>query len=377
MKLIYQINSLYNPGGMERVVLNKATWLSAHGWEVVIVTTDQGGRPTFYNFPEQIRLHDLGINYSADKGKNIVAHIFSYLKKKQLHKKRLTEFLMAEKADIVDTLYPGESSFIPSIKDGSKKVIELHQSKFFHRQYANKGLKGLIDRFREIMDVRMVKKFDRFVVLTEEDKGYWGDIANMVAIPNSSIAPSGSGSDCSAKRVIAIGRLDYQKSFDRLIQAWKIVCDNSREWELDIYGQGEWKDMLQGMIDQYGIADRCHLRGTTNDISHEYANSSMLVMSSHYEGLPMVMIEAMSSGLPCVSFDFKCGPRDIIDDGVNGLLVKDGDIEGLAEAMLKLINDDELRSSMSVEARKVIGKYNEESVMEKWIKLYSELTGRE
>lgn len=377
MKLIYQINSLYNPGGMERVVLNKATWLSAHGWEVVIVTTDQGGRPTFYDFPEKVRLHDLGINYSADKGKNIVAHIFSYLKKKQLHKKRLTQFLMAEKAYIVDTLYPGESSFIPSIKDGSKKVIELHQSKFFHRQYANKGLKGLIDRLREIMDVRMVKKFDRFVVLTEEDKGYWGSLQNLDVIPNAAIVPEGYESDCSTTRVIAVGRLDYQKSFDRLIQAWKIVCDHTKEWSLDIYGQGEWKDMLQNMIDQYGISDRCHLKGTTNNISQEYANSSMLVMSSHYEGLPMVMIEAMSSGLPCVSFDFKCGPRDIIENGVNGLLVKDGDIEGLAQSMVKLINDDELRTSMSVEARKVIGKYNEESVMEKWIKLYSGLTGKE
>lgn len=376
MKLIYQINSIYNPGGMERVVLNKATWLSAHGWEVVIVTTDQGGCPTFYDFPEQIRLHDLDINYSADKGKNIVAHIFSYLKKKRLHKKRLAKFLMTEKADIVDTLYPGESSFIPSIKDGSKKVIELHQSKFFHRQYANKGLKGLIDRVREIMDVRMVKKFDRFVVLTEEDKGYWGDITNMVAIPNASIVPVGPGSDCTAKRVIAVGRLDYQKSFDRLIQAWKIVCDHTKDWILDIYGQGEWKDMLQNMIDQYGIPDRCHLKGTTNNISHEYANSSMLVMSSHYEGLPMVMIEAMSSGLPCVSFDFKCGPRDIIENGVNGLLVKDGDIESLAGSLMKLMNDDALRASMSVEARKVMEKYNEESVMEKWQKLFSELTGK-
>lgn len=373
MKLIYQINSLYNPGGMERVVLNKATWLSTHGWEVIIVTTDQGGRPTFYEFPEQIRLHDLGINYSADKGKNIVAHIFSYLKKKQLHKKRLTEFLMAEKADIVDTLYPGESSFIPSIKDGSKKVIELHQSKFFHRQYANKGLKGLIDRFRELMDVRMVKKFDRFVVLTEEDKGHWGNLPNIEVIPNAAIVPEGFISDCTARRVIAVGRLDYQKSFDRLIDAWSIVCGRSKKWILDIYGQGEWREMLQAKIDGYGIVDRCRLRGTTANIYQEYADSSILVMSSHYEGLPMVMIEAMACGLPSVSFDFKCGPKDVIDNGVNGVIVHDGDIAGLADALLRLMNSDAERKAMSIEAQKVMTKYSEETIMNKWLDCYSKL----
>lgn len=358
------------------MVLNKATWLVKHGYEVEIVTTDQCGRPTFYEFPKEIKLYDLCINYSADQGKNIVTHIISFLKKRSLHRKRLEAYLMEAKADIVDTLYPGESSFIPSIKDGSKKVIELHQSKFFHRQYANKGLKGIIDRLREIMDVRMVSKFDRFVVLTEEDRTYWGELKNIETIPNAARQASGSKSDCSEKRVIAVGRLDYQKSFDRLIQAWKLVCDSREDWVLDIYGQGEWKDMLQEMIDSMRISERCHLRGTTNSIDEEYAKSSMLVMSSHYEGLPMVMIEAMTCGLPCVSFDFKCGPKDIIEDGVNGLIVSDGDIQGLADAMMRLMDDNHLRRTMSAEAGKVIDKYNEEAVMEKWTKLYSMLTDK-
>lgn len=373
MKLIYHINSLCNPGGMERVVLNKATWLVKHGYEVEIVTTDQGGKPTFYEFPKEIKLVDLGINYSEDKGKNIFAHILSYLQKRSLHRKRLTEYLMSAKADIVDTLYPGESSFIPDIKDGSKKVIELHQSRFFHRQYANKGLKGVIDRMREMADVRMVSRFDKFVVLTEEDRGYWGDLANIETIPNAAIVPAGHISDCNAKRVIAVGRLDYQKGFDRLIGAWKMVCGECREWTLDIYGQGEWKDMLQGMIDGSGLGGRCHLMGTTNDIWSEYEKSSIFVMSSHYEGLPMVMIEAMSCGLPAVSFDFKCGPQDVIRDGVNGLIVRDGDIQGLAEALLKLIKDEETRKAMSIEAQKVSEKYSEETIMQQWQDCFNRL----
>lgn len=370
MKIVYQINSLYNPGGMERVVLNKATWLVQHGWEVCIVTTDQDGRPPFYKFPESIRIVDLGINYTEDKGKNVFAHTISYLKKKKLHRKRLSEFLMTEKADIVDTLYPGESSFIPSIKDGSKKVIELHQNKFFHRQYANKGLKGIIDRIRESMDVRMVKKFDKFVVLTEEDKGYWGNLKNMEVIPNAAIVPDGYVSDCSAKRAIAVGRLDFQKGFDRLIDAWKIVCDNSDEWVLDIYGQGEWKAMLQSKIDDYGIAARCRLQGTTNNIYQEYASSSMIIMSSHYEGLPMVMLEAMACGLPAVSFDFKCGPRDIITNGRNGIIANDGDIRAIADSILFLIKDSTRRMHFGKNAMDIITLYSNSSIMCRWVRLY-------
>lgn len=373
MKIIYHINSLYNPGGMERVVLNKATWLDAHGYEVCIVTTDQNGRPTFYDFPKSIRIVDLDINYSADKGKNIFAHIVSYLKKKRLHEKRLKELLMIEKADIVDTLYPGESSFIPSIKDGSKKVIELHQSRFFHRQYANKGLKGLIDRWREKQDMGMVSRFDKFVVLTEEDKGFWGILPNISVIPNAAIVPDEYLCNVNTKRVIAVGRLDYQKSFDRLIQVWELVCQRIKDFVLDIYGQGEWQDMLQQMIEERGLSERCHLRGTTNNIWKEYAESDMIVMTSHYEGLPMVMIEAMACGLPAVSFDFKCGPRDVIEQGVNGYYVKDGDIAGMAEIMVKVMEEDELRCSLSKEARKVREKYSEERIMKMWVKLFEDL----
>lgn len=370
MKLIYHINSLCNPGGMERVVLNKATWFVRHGYEVEIVTTDQSGKPTFYEFPKEVKLVDLGINYSEDRGKNVFAHILSYLKKRRIHRNRLTEYLMAAKADIVDTLYPGESSFIPDIKDGSIKVIELHQSRFFHRQYANKGIKGVIDRMREMADVRMVSRFDKFVVLTEEDRRYWGNLVNIVTIPNAAIVPAGHISDGSAKRVIAAGRLDYQKGFDRLIQAWKVVCDKCEDRTLDIYGQGEWKDMLQSMIDSCGLGGRCRLMGTTGDIWSEYESSSIFVMSSHYEGLPMVMIEAMSCGLPAVSFDFKCGPKDVIMDGVNGLIVPDGNIQGLAEALLRMIEDEDARRAMSAEAIKVADKYDEETIMHKWQDCY-------
>lgn len=318
MKILYCMCSLYNPGGMERVLLNKVRYLKERmGWDVAVVTTDQHGKPTFYPFPDGVRIIDLGVNYTDDNGKNPVIKTIGYLWRRRKHRKALTELLLKERPDIVDSLYPSESSFIPSIKDGSKKVLELHFNKYFRLQYGRHGLLGLSDRLRTRQDEKIVRKFDSFVVLTEEDKGYWGELPNIETIPNAAITTEASRSDCTAHRVIAVGRLDYQKGFDRLIEAWSIVKEDSEysDWQLDIFGQGEWKDMLERMIQEKGLGDSAHINRPTNDIWNEYARSSMLVMSSHFEGLPMVLIEAMTCGLPAVTFDFKCGPKDLNGDG--------------------------------------------------------------
>lgn len=374
MKLVYCICETYNPGGMERVLLNKVRYLvEQHGYDITVVTTDQNGRAPFYPFPEKVKMVDLGINYSEDNAKGVFTKILNYLRKRRVHRQRLTELLMREKADVVVSLYPSESSFIPYIKDGSKKVLELHFNKFFRLQYNRTGVLGLIDRWRTRQDERIVRRFDRFVVLTEEDKGYWGDMPNIQVIPNAALFMADRYADMSRKRVIAVGRLDYQKGFDRLIDAWQIVCTTGlfQEWRLDIFGQGEWKDMLKARIKEYGLQNSLHLNEPTKEIAKEYADSSMLVMSSNYEGFPMVMIEAMACGLPAVSFDFQCGPKDIIRHGVNGLLVKNGDIQGLADAMMTLMGDEPLRKRMSEEARKVTETYSEEKVMGKWVSLFS------
>ena len=376
MKLIYCIHSLYNPGGMERVLLNKVVWFREHtDWEIVIVTTDQKNRPTFYPFPDGGRMVDLGVNYSDDNGKSLLMKLRGFIKRRQIHKRLLNKLLKEEKPDIVDCFYPGECSFVPSLKDGNKKVMELHQSTLFHHQYNRSGLMGLADKIRAKIDERLVRKFDSFVVLTEEDAEMWGDVPNIKVIPNAAKFIAEGCSNCNEKRVIAVGRLDYQKSFDRLIEAWSLVqqTDKYSDWHLDIFGQGEWRDMLQQMIDERGLQDRVTLNKPTKDIAKEYASSSMLVMSSHYEGFPMVMIEAMACGLSVVTFDYKCGPRDIIDHEINGLLVRDGDIEGLAQALMRLMDDDELRQKMGENARLVVDRYSEEKVMSKWLELYSKI----
>ncbi|MGM9741754.1 MAG: glycosyltransferase family 4 protein [Candidatus Cryptobacteroides sp.] len=393
MKLLYTIHSLYNPGGMERVLLNKIGWLKRNTeWDILVVTTDQKGRDVYFPLSEGVRMVDLGINYSDDNGQSFLRKALGYFRRRRLHRKRLAELLIAERPDVVDCLYPGECSFVPDIRDGSRKVMELHQSKLFHFQYNRSGLMGLADRYRAWADERLVRRFDRFVVLTEEDAQMWGEIPGMRVIPNAArdicdgmrsndvvesslVADSESNMASDARRVIAVGRLDYQKGFDRLIDAWALVKKDGRfaDWRLDIFGQGEWKDMLDRKIRNFGIEKSSRLNAPVKNIAAEYAASSMLVMSSHYEGFPMVMVEAMSVGLPVVTFNYKCGPKDIIDDGRNGLLVKEGDIKGLADAMMSLMVSPATLRRMSVEARKVTEKYSEEKVMGMWVNLYEGL----
>ena len=376
MKLIYCIASVYNPGGMERVLLNKLHWwVQREDYELIVVTTDQAGRPPFYDFPPEVRMIDLGLNYSADNVRSPLAKIFSYFRKRRLHRRRLTELLLQEKADIVVSLYPSESSFIPMIKDGSKKVLELHYCKLFRIQYGRKGLLGMADRFRTWQDERIVRRFDRFVVLTRQDAELWGPLPNLTVIPNAALAVPQIKHQKGTHRVIAVGRLDYQKGFDRLIDAWARLPEHLRQtWRLDIFGQGEWRESLQAQIRRRGIDTSARINAPTQNIFEEYAASDFLVMSSHYEGFPMVMIEAMACGLPVISFDFLCGPRDIIRPGENGLIVPEGDVTALSDAMRHLMKNPETLARMSARAPEVSDTYAETAIMQQWEQLFNAIT---
>ena len=368
MKLIYCHADVYNPGGMERVLLNKLRWwVQRGGYELMVVTTDQHGRPPFYEFPPEVRMVDLGINYKDDNGKNSIAKTLGYLRKRKKHREALTELLMRERPDVVISLYPSESSFIPDIPDGSVKMLELHFNTMVRLQYTRKGLLGLADRIRTKQDEKLVRRFDNFIVLTRQDAEMWGEMSNLSVMPNAAVTMPHIPHKYGNHRVIAVGRLDYQKGFDRLLDAWALLPKQLREtWRLDIFGQGEWEEKLKNQIQTLGIGDSAAVNKPTNQIFNEYAASDFLVMTSHYEGFPMVMIEAMACGLPTVCFDFLCGPRDIIANGINGLIVPEGDLQAFANAMQRLMENPEELEHMSAQATKISEVYAQNTIMKRW-----------
>jgi len=373
MKLLYCIAGTYNSGGMERVLTNKANYLVRHGYEVVIVTTDQRGRPPFFQLDPTIRCIDLNINYEENNGKSLLNKLVKYPFKQHLHKLRLERLLEQEHPDITISMYCNEATLLPKMKDGSKKVLEIHFSKFKRLQYGRKGLWRVVDWWRSRMDERLVRRYDKFVVLTEEDKGYWGDLPNIEVIPNARSFITTQCADLIAKRVLAIGRYSHQKGFERLIEAWKPIAQKWPDWHLEIIGNGEERIALKRQINNLQLTPYIQLKEPTNLIETCYLNSSILALSSRYEGLPMVLIEAQTFGLPIVAFACKCGPKDVIKQGKTGILVREGDIAGLSKALEDLISDDNLRIQMGHEAKLASARYDENNIMKRWITLFHKL----
>lgn len=373
MKIVYCILGTYNSGGMERVLANKANYLAAHGYAVSIITTDQQGRDSYFELNSTIELIDLGINYTENNKGSALIKVLSYPTKQRQHKKRLTAHLQTIKADVCISMFDHDVSFLHKIKDGSKKVLEIHFSRYKRLQYGRKGVLGLIDNVRSTLDMQTVKKYDRFVVLTEEDRGYWGDLSNIQVIPNANSFVPSSYSELTAKRVIAVGRYDFQKRFEDLIKVWAIVQQWVPDWKLDIFGHGPLKMNLQEAIDQAGLQNAIRLCDPVKNIEKEYVNSSILAMTSRYEGLPMALLEAQACGLPLVSYACKCGPRDIIREEQNGFLIAEGDYEGMAAKLRTLMESDLLRKKMGLKALAIAENYTVEKVMKQWMTLFEEV----
>ena len=370
MKILYNIAGTCHSGGMERVLANKANWLVANGYEVVIVTTDQRGERPFFALDERIKCYDLGVNYEENNGAGFLNKLLNYPAKQRKHKKLLRKVLIKETPDVTISMFCNDVSFISGLKEGGKKILEIHFGKQKRLQYGRKGLWRLADIWRTRQDERLVRRFNRFVVLTEEDKGYWGDVPGMMVIPNAKTYTPEKSALLENKKVIAVGRYTHQKGFERLIEAWRLISDKTQGWTLDIIGDGEERGALQGLINAYDLGKSVTLVKPTTDMPAVYNAASLVAMSSRYEGLPMILVEAQAFGLPIVSFDCKCGPADVVEDGVTGYLVPEGNIKALAQRLETVMLDDDLRKRMGAAAREASERYSVERVMSQWCKLF-------
>ena len=368
MKIVYTIAGLYRPAGMERVLTKKAAWLSAAGHEVTIVTTEQKGRPLAFPLPEEVRTIDLAIGYEDDNGR-LLSKLTHHPWRQLRHRRTLGKLLRDLKPDVTISLFCNDERFLPSLRDGSKKLLEVHFSAFKRLQYGRKGLWGLIDNMRAKADLKTVRRFDRFIVLTEEDKGYWGLPENASVIPNPLPFKVTAPAALDNKRVAAVGRLCYQKGFDRLLEAWRIVSPQEPEWTLSIFGDGEDRKALEKRAEGLPV----FFEGNMSDPEKIYRDTSIIALTSRYEGLPMVLLEAQAYGIPAVSFDCKCGPSDVISDGINGILVKEGDVEAFAKALLKLIREKETLIAMGKAAYEGSERWSLKTIMDKWTELLENL----
>ncbi|MEA2291616.1 MAG: hypothetical protein QOF17_636 [Solirubrobacteraceae bacterium] len=226
---------------------------------------------------------------------------------------------------------------------------------------------------------RAYPRLAALVVLTEADRREYararGAAPRGERIPNAVPRHDGPAARPDAERILAAGRLTAQKGFDRLVPAFARVAAAHPGWTLRICGGGPERGALRRLAREHGLGGRLELAGPVADVQAEMAEASLFVLSSRYEGLPMVLLEAMDKGMAVVSFDCPTGPRELIDDHRNGILVAPGDVEGLADAMLELIEDPALRRRCGAAARETAREYAMEAVGPRWDRLLGSLSG--
>ena len=362
-------------GGVERVLTLKANYFAEHfGYDMTIILTDGKGKPYAYPLSDKVKVINLDINFEQLWTCSFLKKIFVYLKKQRVYKKRLTAELMRIRPDITDSLLRREINFVTSIHDGSKKIGELHVNRGNYRNFeANDTsfIKRIFEWFWTRSLVGHLKRLDRLVVLTHEDCDAWPELRNVKVIPDPlSFSPSAQSS-LDRKRVIAVGRYVYQKGFDLLLQAWAEVEKKCTNWELVVFGEGD-RTPYEALMTELSL-QRCTLHGPTADIEREYISSSLFVFSSRFEGFGMVLIEAMACGLPVVSFACPCGPRDIIDDSLDGLLVENGNVSQLAEKIVTMIAHPEERKLMGMNAVRKAERYRIDHLAKDWQQLFESL----
>ena len=376
-KIVYCTPALYSAGGIERVVSLKANYFAdVLGYDVTIIVTEGKNSNSFFHLSDKVEVINLDLNFEEIWNVSFIEKVFLYLKKQRNYKKLLKRELMRIRPDITITTLRREINFINEINDGSRKIGEQHLSrsnyrrtdprftniceKFFYRWWKNRIVYSLT-------------KLDKLVVLTPDAASEWTEVKNIIMIPDPLPIKVESCSTRSSKRVITIGRYSYEKGYDLLLKVWSIVEKKLSDWQLDIFAMGDPTPYVKMMDDLSIDKKRCHLNSSVVDVEDEYMKSSILVQPSRTEGFGLVIVEAMSCGLPVVSFDCENGPRSVITNGEDGFLIPPFDVEMFANSLMRLMSDDDLRKCMGEKGKQNSQRYDIDIVGQQWKQLFDEL----
>lgn len=376
-KICYCAPAIYSAGGVERVVSFKASYFAeVYNYDVTIIVTEGKKRDCFFPLSDKVKVVNLNLGFEELWKVPFIKKVFLYLNKQFKYRRMLRSELMRLRPDITISVLRREINFLNSIPDGSLKIGELHVNRSNYRNFTSRDsnfVKRLFARFWMNDLLKHLQKLDRMVVLTEDAKKDWPELSNVTLIPDPIPFKVDQVSTLSSKRVVSIGRYAYEKGNDLLLKAWAKVEKSCKVWSLDIYGMGNQAPYRALML-ELGIDEtRCHLHGSLSDVKDAYLNSSVFTLPSRFEGFGLVIIEAMACGVPIVAFDCENGPRNIITNNQNGILVPPFNVKEYAESLLRLMRDDQLRAQMGNRAFESSRRYSIEDIALQWKGLFDEV----
>lgn len=355
MQLTLVIYSL-SCGGAERVISRMANYWAEKGWRITILTFDDGSEPPFYDLHPKVIHHPIDtLRFSVNSVQRIVNSLNRLWILRRTIKKSTPQAVISFTVKVnvltlLATLWLG----LPTIVSERAPPAQYSIGKLWNtlRHWTYPWTLGLV-----VQNPNILAYFSAVV----QKKGH--------VIPNPFVLPhdiSAVEANRRTKTVIAVGRLDKQKGFDRLLKAFASIAQRHREWSLVIWGEGKHRVELETLRDELGLQGCAFFPGWTRKPFEEMKQAHLFVLPSHFEGFPNVLCEAMACGLPVVSFDCPNGPSEIIRDGIDGVLVPPDDVDALASAMEHLMNDPSTRRRLASHASEVVERFGLEKVMRMW-----------
>lgn len=377
-KIMYVFSELTIKGGTDKVLSDKANYLVEHGYDVTIVTEAQMGREPIFPLSPKVKLIDIGLDFNKQYTQSLIHRAYTYFSFIHIYKKKLKDILLNEKPDIVITTMGRSLDFITDINDDSIKIGEAHTTKrhlrSLHLMEGKGWLYRILAKYLRKKQISKAKNLKAIVLLTPEDAKDWEGITKTYVIPNSIKYIPDESSKLTNKKAIIVGRYNDAKGYDLLVKSWGIVHKKHPDWTIDIYGSGELRNDVKQWIKDSQLQDTMIMHEPTDDIIQKYLESSICIVSSRYEGFSMAIVEAMSCGVPCVSFNCPFGPRNIIKNEEDGILVENMNTQVLADNICFLIENKNYRIKLGYNAKKNIRRFSQDIVMKEWINLFNSIT---
>lgn len=357
MRVAFILSAL-GTGGAERVIDLLSRAALARGWDTAIVTFDRPTDPIYHHYDARVRLERLALPVGARGPARLLLMLRRVLALRKLMRARRFDVAVSFLTKI------NALALLARIGTGIPMIVSERNNPL--RQRSNVAWRVLLQW--------LYPTAAAIVMLTEGSKICLPRTqrARAIVIPNPKLAPPAEPRCAGPPTLVAVGRLDAQKGFDLLLTAFATIASEIPDWRLVIFGEGRERASLERQVALLDLQDRVSLPGASATPSAWVAAADIFVLSSRYEGFANALAEAMAAGLPVVSFDCDFGPADIITDKVDGLLVPPADTAALADALLNLTTDPELRRRIGAAATQGAARFGLDRVNDSWIKLIAE-----